>query len=74
MKEACEIYLFLSETRDREGAVRSLTDAELRSVSGLLGRIYDEGDISGELMGLCLVEGHSRFCKMRNLTAEGEES
>ena len=71
MKEAAEIFIALCQATERPLAVQLLSDADLRCVSGLLGRIYEESDISGELLGLCLVEGHRRFCE---LTAEGNPS
>lgn len=64
MRKACESYISLCQASDRVAAVAALSDAELVAVRGLLGRIYDENEVSGELLGICLVEEGERFERM----------
>lgn len=64
MKEACEIFISLCQSDDRPAAVAALSHAELIALRGLLSRIYEENDTSGEILGLCLVEEAGRFESM----------
>lgn len=40
-----------------------LDDASLCTLSGWLGREYDENGKTGEVLGMCYVETHGRFVK-----------
>ena len=51
-------------------AVGILSDDELLRVRGYLGRIYRESAMSGELLGLCLVEESARWEKLLKETTQ----
>jgi hypothetical protein len=61
MTEAETIYESLVESTERELMISMLTDHELLCVSGMLIQNYEENSVSGEILGLCLVERSSRW-------------
>lgn len=78
MTEAETIYESLVASTERELSVSMLTDEQLLTVSGKLMLDYEENEVSGAILGLCLVERSSRWAieLMKRSTARnagGEE-
>ncbi len=57
------IFKWVLAGPDKAECVRVLPDEWLRRLSGFLSLDYDENGVTGELLGMCMVEIFWRFLK-----------
>ena len=54
-------WVLASASGERMEAIQALNDVSLCRLAGWLEKDFVEGETTGDVLGMCLVEGHRRF-------------